>query len=301
MGVNIKYYIISIAAIFISLGIGIFVGFNMNGEELYLKQQQALVESLEDRFIEFKSDQKNLEKNIRDLSIEKEKLSIFVGNIFYEVIHDKLEGLNTVIIETADHYFYDDVNETLKLSGISVPVHIKYMDKIYNVTEEQLQEINYSTGAELKKNEDLVSFVNNEIIDSFISRDINDSLKFLIDREYIQYDYDFDEFENFKMDNIVIAGSDVKDNGHRIEKLNVNLIKGLQEQQFRIIGVEKFDTEQSQIPVFKELNISTVDNIDSRMGKISLVYLLEGAQGHYGEKLTADSLAPFVVIDPSEE
>ena len=30
MGINIKYYIISIAAIFISLGI-VYLGFNMNG------------------------------------------------------------------------------------------------------------------------------------------------------------------------------------------------------------------------------------------------------------------------------
>lgn len=43
MGINIKYYTISIAAIFISLGIGIFIGFNMNGQEIYLKDRKSVV------------------------------------------------------------------------------------------------------------------------------------------------------------------------------------------------------------------------------------------------------------------
>lgn len=301
MGINIKYYIISIAAIFISLGIGIFVGSNMNGQELYLKQQQALVDSLENRFTEFKRDKENLEQDIQNLNIEKERLSVFVGNMFYEIVHDKLEGLNIGIIETTSYYFYDDIKDTLKLSGASVPAHVRYMDKIYNATGEQLQEINDLAETVLEKNEDLIDFINDEIINSFISKDVNDTLKFLIENEYIQYNHDFGESEDLNMDNIVIAGGNIRNPGYNAEQLNVNLIRKLQEQQFNVIGVEKLDIEQSHIHAFKESNISTVDNIDSRMGKISLVYLLEGARGHYGEKLTADSLAPFVVVYPGEE
>lgn len=301
MGINIKYYIISIAAIFISLGIGIFVGSNMNGQELYLKQQQALVDSLENRFTEFKRDKENLEQDIQNLNIEKERLNVFVGNMFYEIVHDKLEGLNIGIIETTSYYFYDDIKDTLKLSGASVPVHVRYMDKIYNATGEQLQEINDLAETVLEKNEDLIDFINDEIINSFVSKDVNDTLRFLIENEYIQYNHDFGESEDLNMDNIVIAGGNIRNPGYNAEQLNVNLIKKLQEQQFNVIGVEKLDIEQSHIHAFKESNISTVDNIDSRMGKISLVYLLEGAQGHYGEKLTADSLAPFVVVYPGEE
>lgn len=301
MGINIKYYIISIAAIFISLGIGIFVGSNMNGQELYLKQQQALVDSLENRFTEFKRDKENLEQDIQNLNIEKERLSVFVGNMFYEIVHDKLEGLNIGIIETTSYYFYDDIKDTLKLSGASVPAHVRYMDKIYNATGEQLQEINDLAETVLEKNEDLIDFINDEIINSFISKDVNDTLRFLIENEYIQYNHDFGESEDLNMDNIVIAGGNIRNQGYNAEQLNVNLIRKLQEQQFNVIGVEKLDIEQSHIHAFKESNISTVDNIDSRMGKISLVYLLEGARGHYGEKLTADSLAPFVVVYPGEE
>jgi hypothetical protein len=299
MGINIKYYTISIAAIFISLGIGIFIGFNMNGQEIYLKQHQILVDSLENRFVEFKKEKENLEENIQNLNIEKEKLSIFVGNMFYEVVYNKLEGLNIAIVETTDHYFYDDINETLKLSGAFIPVHIKYMDKIYGVTEEQLQEINLLTGEVLEESGDLINFINNEIIDSLVSGNINYVLDFLIEREFIQYDYNFNELGN--LDSVIVTGGNAGNGEYDAEQLNVGLIKGLQERQFKVIGAERLNIQQTHIPAFKDLNISTVDNVDNRMGKISLVYLLEGARGHYGEKSTADSLAPFVVIDPSGE
>ncbi|HZX21130.1 MAG TPA: copper transporter, partial [Clostridia bacterium] len=206
MGINIKYYTISIAAIFISLGIGIFIGFNMNGEEMYLKQHQILVDSLENRFVEFKKDKENLEQNIQNLNIEKEKLSIFVGNMFYEVVYNKLAGLNIAIVETTDHYFYDDINETLKLSGAAVPIHVKYTDNIYSATEEQLQEINDLTGASLEKSEDLIDLINNEIIDSFVSRDMNYTLDLLIEREFIQCDYNFDELGGSDIDCVLVTG-----------------------------------------------------------------------------------------------
>jgi hypothetical protein len=132
-----------------------------------------------------------------------------------------------------------------------------------------------------------------------VSGNINYVLDFLIEREFIQYDYNFNELGN--LDSVIVTGGNAGNGEYDAEQLNVGLIKGLQERQFKVIGAERLNIQQTHIPAFKDLNISTVDNVDNRMGKISLVYLLEGARGHYGEKSTADSLAPFVVIDPSGE
>lgn len=294
MGINIKYYIISIAAIFISLGIGIFIGFNMNGQEIFLKQQQILVDSLEDRFVEFKKEKESLEQKIQNLSTEKEKQNIFIENVFYEVIHDKLPESNIAIIETTNHYFYEDIGETLELSGAFVPIRVKYTDKIYTITKEQLEEINELMGSQLEKNEDFINFINSEITNSFVSKEINDTLKFLIDNEYIEYTFNYNNAENINIDSIIIAGGSAKNQEYKVEQLDVNLIKNLQDHQFNVIGVERLDVEESYIPILKKLNISTVDNINNKIGKISLVYILKGAKGHYGEKPSAESLAPFI-------
>lgn len=300
MGINIKYYIISIASIFISLGIGIFIGFNMNGHEIYLKQQQALVDSLENRFVEFKKEKEILELSIQNLNSERESQSVFIEGMFQEIIDNKLVDLNVAIIETSDSYFYDDINETLQAAGAVLPLGIKYMNKIYNVREDDLQEINNSLNIYLEDKEDLINLVNNEIANSLIYGGINHTLEFLAGHQYIEYNYNPDHMEEMNIDKIIIAGGDWDQQNSKIEQTYIPLIETLQNHQLDLIGVERSDVEQSSIPTFKQFDISTVDNIDSKVGKISLIYLLDGVRGHYGEKPTANSLAPFITSDTAK-
>ena len=54
MHINMKYYIVSIGAIFLALGIGILVGFNLNNNEEMNKQQAAIIEQLDEEFSSIK-------------------------------------------------------------------------------------------------------------------------------------------------------------------------------------------------------------------------------------------------------
>jgi hypothetical protein len=62
----------------------------------------------------------------------------------------------------------------------------------------------------------------------------------------------------------------------------------------RIIGVETQDTKPSRMAAYKLRHVSTVDNVDTVPGKISLVYLLEEVEitAHLGVKSTAERLMP---------
>src|SRR5688572_10031035 len=101
-----RYYIISIASIFLSLAVGIFIGFNMNGNDIYVTQQQELINSLERRFDNFKAENDALENKIENLAHLNEKQNILIENIVEDVVYKKLQGMNIAIIETTDNYFY---------------------------------------------------------------------------------------------------------------------------------------------------------------------------------------------------
>ena len=51
MHINMKYYIVSIGAIFISLGIGILVGYNLNYDQELSKQQASVISDLDNKTI----------------------------------------------------------------------------------------------------------------------------------------------------------------------------------------------------------------------------------------------------------
>jgi hypothetical protein len=66
-----------------------------------------------------------------------------------------------------------------------------------------------------------------------------------------------------------------------------------------VVGAEATTSEPSAVNVFREVDFSSIDSIDTRLGKVSLAVLLAGGiEGHYGVKETAEALVP--PIEPVE-
>lgn len=288
-----RYYIISIASIFLSLAIGIFIGFNMNGNDIYVTQQQELINSLERRFDNFKAENDALENKIQNLSHLNEKQNILIENIVEDVVYKKLQGMNVAIIETTDNYFYVDLKDILASSGANIPVTIQYLNKAFRINGEELREINELFGLNLQTTEDMIYFINNEITNFLLKKEITAVFQYLITKEYIHCNLPYENLEGIEIDRIIVAGGSNENVNNKIEKLEVNLIKRLDNLNFKVIGVERLDVENSFIANLKKIKIPTIDNVNTRIGQVSLIYVLLGAEGHYGEKATADSLIPF--------
>jgi Copper transport outer membrane protein, MctB len=68
-----------------------------------------------------------------------------------------------------------------------------------------------------------------------------------------------------------------------------------------VVGVERSRVEQSAIPVFQRHSLSTVDGVDTELGRLGLVLLLGGAEpGDYGTRDTAEDgiLPPIEPLPP---
>src|SRR5215208_1092985 len=60
-----------------------------------------------------------------------------------------------------------------------------------------------------------------------------------------------------------------------------------------VVGVERSDADPSQIDFFNNAGVTaTVDSIDLISGRVALVYALNGSEGTYGVKPSADRLLP---------
>ena len=67
------------------------------------------------------------------------------------------------------------------------------------------------------------------------------------------------------------------------------LYDGLNSTGVPVVGVEPTRVEQSAIPVFQRHRLSTVDGIDSELGRLAMILVLAGADpGDYGTRDTAD-------------
>jgi len=82
--------------------------------------------------------------------------------------------------------------------------------------------------------------------------------------------------------------------------LESGLLAGASAVGVPVVGVELSNTEPSQVPWYKSVGVSSVDDLDALAGQAALDYALAGAQGAYGTKSTADSLLPAVAGGSSQ-
>jgi hypothetical protein len=77
------------------------------------------------------------------------------------------------------------------------------------------------------------------------------------------------------------------------ESLFEGLVRGLESTDLPVVGVESTDAE-ADLALFRQQGVSSVDDVDTLAGRLALALLLEGAQpGHYGVKDSAtDGVAP---------
>jgi hypothetical protein len=70
------------------------------------------------------------------------------------------------------------------------------------------------------------------------------------------------------------------------------LIEGLRSSGAPVVGVERTETDPSQIPAYVSAGLSTVDDLEIPPGRIALVLTLTGRRGDFGFKKTAEAPIP---------
>jgi hypothetical protein len=76
------------------------------------------------------------------------------------------------------------------------------------------------------------------------------------------------------------------------------VIEGMRSTGVPVVGVEKTDTDPSQIPYYVNAGLSTVDDVDIPPGRIALVLTLTGRDGNFGFKETAEAPLPPAPTGP---
>jgi hypothetical protein len=82
------------------------------------------------------------------------------------------------------------------------------------------------------------------------------------------------------------------DERQQTEDLENGIVAGLRENPVSVVGVERTDSDPSQVPWFRERDLTSVDNIDQVSGRAALVFALAGATGTFGVGPQAESLLP---------
>ena len=288
MHINMKYYVVSIGAIFISLGIGMLVGFNLNYDQELTKQQEEMIGELNLKFEDLRELNNKLEDDIVLINNEYENSISFINSNVDKIIEDKLLNKSIGIISTnQDNDFNQEIADTLSKSGANIAFDIVLLNNIFE--EEKLKELSKNLSMEFKSSKDVINY----IVECLKTSDAKSNLSKLQEFQIINIRSISD---NYDFESIVLAGGN---NGKLKEKLfnnlDKNIIEKLRSENKHIVGVQISDSKYSYINLYFNEKVTSVDNIDEGIGKISMIMLLEDSNilGKFGRTEDSDNLIPY--------
>ena len=289
MHINMKYYIVSIGAIFISLGIGILVGYNLNYDQELSKQQASVISDLDNKFDALKVTNDNLEKSLADLSDDYDKAIAFINDNVNNLVVGRLTDKNIGIISTnQDNDYTKEINEIITTANGNVAFDITLNNNIFN--EKKIEELATKLNSEIKDTKDIMSYIEKALSESNASL----KLKELEDAEMIKINSLNENYQSYNSV-VIVGGNNGKLGKEQYENIDKILIETLKDKDKNIVGVQQSNTKFSYVDLYFNDKVTTIDNVDEGIGKLSLVMVLQDSSiaGKFGKLEGSDSIIPY--------
>ena len=289
MNINMKYYIVTIGSIFLALGIGIIVGFNLNYDQELSKQQSEVLSEFEDRFDSLNQEKADLNTQIEDLTKEQEKLTSYISQNYNLLITNALTDRNTGIIITNEKNDYsEEIENLIKDSDGHLAFNIVVRDTIED--EKKLKTLSNDIDKEIKTSQDCINY----IMDCLNGDNAQKDLEKLQELELIEIKSLSDDYASY--DSAILVGENEDENMQKtFEVKEKNIISKLKSEKKYLVAVQREASNSKFLKLCSDSKISTIDNIDSEIGKISLSMLIkdESIVGNYGTGENVTDSMPF--------
>ncbi|MEG1310886.1 MAG: copper transporter [Romboutsia sp.] len=288
MHINMKYYIVTIGAIFIALGIGMLVGFNLNYDQELSKQQAVIIGDLDTKFEDLKNTNDTLEENLANITTEYDKVIEFINQNIDKIIVNELQEKNIGIISiNGNSDTTKGIEEIITKANGSIAFDIILNRSIYD--ESKFEELSTKLNLEIKNTQEIVNYV----VETLKDENASEKLANLQELGLIKVNTLNSSYINY--DSVILEGGNDSINGkEEFEKVEKVLISKLKEEKY-LIGVQKSDAKFSYVELYAKDKVTTIDNIDEGVGKLSLVTSLKesiSAQ-NFGRLESANSLLPY--------
>lgn len=285
MPVDFRYHLTSLIAVFLALALGLLLGSNlMTGSSI----EREVTKSLERQFSQLQEDNRRQQKVIQELNERLKKTEDFQRGLLPVLIGNRLSWRRVAIIRTGD---YSEAVQSVKLALETAGARVSSVTTLPNLTGSSALD-RASRAVELITGEygvlDPITRVVQIIADCVATGSNPEAMNILEQKGLVTASGDYTRGVSTI---VVVGGSKVRDE-RRPLRLDLPLLDGLTSQGVMVVGCEPFYADYSYIPAYQRKQIPTVDNIDSAMGQIALVFAILGDFGNFGIKDSADRSLP---------
>lgn len=285
---DMRYHIVSLAAVFLALALGILLGPLIVEKGVLVEQQEKLIS-------EIRKDIKELKEKNRELQKEVSQTKHFEEQVLPTLVKDELKGKKVMVLTTspASPNLYEKVARVLIQSGAETNL-VNPLFSQWGLSEVDIRKkIKTLPFLEGSGDKELEEKITERFALEVTAKTNQELLKTLWDLRVVNGG-EGEKVEELHLpaEGIVILKSDNEKNFLSLNQIRI-LIQKFKKSKITVVGVETSQADPSYMNFYQEAGIPTVDNIDTIPGLVSLVFALRGEIGNFGVKPTADRLTPL--------
>jgi Copper transport outer membrane protein, MctB len=290
---DLRYHVASLAAVFLALLIGILVGVGISGR---VDEQQN--DLLRERIDRLEAEVQNAGEQRAGLVREQKAARAFMEDAYPQLIADRLKGKRIAIlfVGSVKTGVRDQVERALAEAGARRPLRMRALNLPMNV-EQVDRALDGHADLERYRGNGSLADLGRELGTEFVvggQTPAWDALTPVLVKERAGR-------LSRQADGAVVVRTTDPQRGETARFLAA-FYSGLADSGVPAIGVETSGANPSAVPVWSQNDLSTVDDVDQRAGRLALALLLAGGRpGDYGLKETADDgLVPPLDSVPTE-
>ena len=294
MGYSSRYHAASLAAVFLALAIGILIGVGL-GDNVVSDTRKDLEDSLKANLTDARAQTEDLQDQLnRESDFSAEVYPALVGGLLrgHRVAVVALGGLPEEMKGDIEAVVGGDSPTGADLSEFAVVREPPDLRALAAATEGE------ETARTLARDSDALSFLGRRAGRALLSGGR------VFDRLHDALLADVSG-EPGGIDAVIVVRDRPADLGspqsNATDDLESGLLDGLEGAgNVPVVGVERSDSDGSQIGFYDSQGLdATVDSIDLTSGRVALAYALDGVEGDYGIKASADRLLPDLRRPPA--
>jgi len=280
MGPGFRYHVATIVAIFMALGVGMIIG-SSHLQEALVERLRVQIRDLNNRFT----------NEIQTLRKDNEEKAKAIQILTTRLTRHALDNTRVAIVVTGD---YGDAAQTaagaLRDAGAIVESTTVFPPSFPMRLEIGLPSLAPTLRQRADEPVDGRAALFRTIATIIARGGQSEELKKLTDANLIEANGDYRR----RVSAVVLIGGGADATDKRWLSVDYPLIEQLDQIGTTVIGAEPTGAVLSYIPAYQAKGLSTVDNVDTEIGRTCLVLLLRGDKGSYGTKPTArDGLLPL--------
>jgi hypothetical protein len=296
MGIDIRYLVVTLVAVFLALALGTFYGAGLTNEPS-VKELSTTINQLNESF-EREKEKLRLELKQKEEAEEKLRTQLETNDSFFRaslphLIHQRLLDKRIAVVHTTTQSNFPSLQagltKRLEQAGAIVASVTVINADLEEADGSVLQRLAQAYQIAETDEQNIWIRLSQIAAKAIALGDTANVISHFHKAKLLVASGDYTQPVN----GVIVVGGDDDENSDVAQRVDVPLLKTLRGLNVTCVGCETSEVSHSFIEDYQRVDrVSTVDNVNTQIGQAAMILTLSGYSGHCGTKATASRLLP---------